>query len=261
MLKIGQVLEIKLRDRQGFDVWTSAVVTKYSDSIAIVTLDSYPHVDFSALSSRDDYVVSVNWFSHSLFHVTNGHIAGKLKEQVFGIKIDEASLVRHEYASIEDRLEIPYRTLEKAEYFAIRKTFAKHAPVQTLVPKYLENNDDIPAALLKFLGDINYKLDRILRIIESKDTTPMELNKNTVTSIVGGGYLVTSDAVEGEFYLVKCSLPVYPYREFYALGKGEMMPAGKIGIIFSFMQEEDREELIKFIFERQRTILKAQRNR
>lgn len=261
MLKIGQILEVKLRDRQGFDVWTSAVVTKYSDSIAIVTLDPYPHIDFSTLSSRDDYVVSIHWFAHSVFHVVTGHVAGKLKEQVFGIKMDESSLVRHEYASIEDRLEIPYRTLDKAEYFGIRNTFSKHTPVQTLVPKYLENNDDIPVALLKFLGDINYKLDRILRIIESKDSTPMELNKSSVTSTVGGGYLVTADAVEGGYYLVKCSLPVYPYREFYALGKGEVMPTGKIAIIFSYIQEEDREELIKYIFERQRTILKSQRNR
>ncbi|ADU65481.1 hypothetical protein LGV61_03730 [Desulfurispirillum indicum] len=258
MLSPGTQIELALRTVQGLELWCSATVDKVSESVVLVRLNTQIAMDYGNISSSEDYPVTVNVIDGEVLVTQEGRIAGKLRDEVYGIRlVGEAT--RHEYTSIEDRIKVHYKPLSEQEYYATRPEMRSYRTPQPNMPKYLDANDDIPQSLMKFIGDINYKLDRILNLLESHSSEKLVIKDFFHTSRVGGGFLIGEKGEVGSAYLLQIKIPIYPYHEFYAIGKGVPFSGGATGILFTYISEDDREELIKYVFERQREILKSKR--
>ncbi|MBB5021738.1 hypothetical protein [Desulfurispira natronophila] len=259
MIAKGTPLEIRFRDKQGKEIWCSATADKFSESVLVARLNIHIPLDYDSISTSEDYPVWVNYIDGDSLVSLEGRVAGKMRDQVYGIRIVRTEPDRHEYASLEDSMKVHYKMLDENDYFLMRQTLHNFRIAKPVMPKYLDASEEIPQALLKFLGDINHKLERILTILESSDSEKITMQDSFVTTRVGGGFLIGEQKLAEGYYIMRINIPIFPYHEFYAMGQGRQFSSGAAGILFTYIGEDDREELIKYVFERQREVLKSQR--
>lgn len=257
MLEIGTQTELCLDLHAPDHQWYPASVTKHRDDILILTIE-YPQSSQPPRIPEDNSSIIINWIDENTAHSAEGRVAGRLGADVLGIRIQPNSITRHEYAFIDTPLSIDARILDRTQYYAIRPELAR-AEKQQGIPKALENLDEISPALLRFLGDINHKLDRILDIIDCPDTQATDLDRQFHARQIGGGFFVGTGLPSESYAQLRVALPVYPYRTFQLLGITRQLDPEQIILIITWIRDEDREELIRYVFERQREALKAKR--
>ena len=192
---------------------------------------------------------------------------------------------RRKYYRIGDTLAIDYSVLSHQEYQR-EKEILKDQPsglrnlknkYANLVPEGLDIENfgggdvDVLRGLLKLIININEKVDLILSYLEKKeDLTLYKKPPQKITlSAEGIGFFIAEPVTVGTYMKVRVLLPQSPKIMISALGKVvriapkeiQGMKKFEVGIAFSDIHEDDQEAIIKYIFMRQRDMLRSQGSR
>jgi c-di-GMP-binding flagellar brake protein YcgR len=193
---------------------------------------------------------------------------------------------RRKYYRIQDKLAIEYELLSSEKYEQ-EKALLKSQPsgLRTLKNKYadflpqgldLENlgggDNETIRGLLKLVINIHEKVDLILSHLEKRGNlsiyqkTPQKIS----LSAEGIGFSVDEPVPLGSLIRLKILLPRSPQILIVALAKVvRMTPQGlegknaneanrfDVGITFTDIHEDDQEAMIKYIFRRQRDMLRS----
>jgi hypothetical protein len=124
-----------------------------------------------------------------------------------------------------------------------------------------ELNDRVIAECLRVL---NSKLDTIIRMLAFQSQEYSSLRLEPVNISAGGISATTADPIEcGDMVEIRLMLPTAPYVIFYVYGnvvrsepEGERL---RIWVYFTLIDEDIREQIVKYVFERQREILRKRR--
>lgn len=130
--------------------------------------------------------------------------------------------------------------------------------IKELLPLESKNNQ----VILKFLLEINNKLDRIIELIESKELNEGFLNVK-VLDISGGGLSFFSEErfLEGTNIFIEGEI-VESYHKILLTAIGSIKSVLKTekgfiyGANFESIDNDIKEEIIKFVFEKDRKIIK-----
>lgn len=115
------------------------------------------------------------------------------------------------------------------------------------------------------LNIINSKLDTIIRMLafQSKDYCSLQLEEVNISA--GGLSVATGELIEcGTLVEIQLMLPTAPYLILYIYGNVvRSEPEGernRVWVYFTLIDEDIREHIVKYVFERQREILRKKRN-
>jgi len=135
--------------------------------------------------------------------------------------------------------------------------------VKNIIPNESLNNQ----LVLKFLLEMNNKLDNIINLLKDKEISTDLISVNAV-DISGGGLSFFSKEIfdendiiylEGEIAESYYKIKLFLLCRIVSIVK---TPKGFIyGANFDNIDRETREEIIKFIFERERELIKGSKNR
>ena len=175
---------------------------------------------------------------------------------------------RRKYYRIIDTSAIEYQILSAKEYEAERKIFRDQlSGIRNLKNKYanfVPNELDVE-------NFINEKIDLIISYIEKKeDSSIYQKNPEKITLSAGGISFFISEPIPTDTYLkVRMLLPQSPKILMTTLGKvtritpqnAEGIKMFEVGVDFLDIHEDDQEAIIKYIFMRQRDMLRKQGER
>lgn len=159
-------------------------------------------------------------------------------------------------------LEIKVITREEAE----RLKDCYSIPWEGLTPldvKARLEHSDLPQPLVDVLLEVNRKLDLILSIVSSGEECRRVAGgewREVEISGTGLGFFWDKFLPPGTVLDIKFLLPTVPFRPIRALG--EVVRAeerrGKtwLGVKFTLLREEDREEIVRFTFLKQKELLR-----
>ncbi|MEN6437684.1 MAG: PilZ domain-containing protein [Syntrophobacter sp.] len=124
-----------------------------------------------------------------------------------------------------------------------------------------EPNDRILAECLRVL---NTKLDTIIRLLALQTADYSALRQEEVNISAGGlSTFVKENFQLGDMVEVRMMLPTSPYTIFYIYGNivkiDKECNRSKVSIEFTMIDEDIREHIVKYVFERQREILRKKR--
>lgn len=124
-----------------------------------------------------------------------------------------------------------------------------------------EHNDRVIAECLRVL---NSKLDTIIRMLAFQTKEYSSLRLELVNISAGGLTATTTDPIKcGDMVEMRLMLPTAPYVIFYIYGKVvRSEPEGqrlRIWVYFTLIDEDIREQIAKYVFERQREIIRKRR--
>ncbi len=165
------------------------------------------------------------------------------------------------YVRVDNILKVAYKKISQEEYNKYR------APViyeqifgeSFKVPEIEEVNLKL---LYKLIYQLNLKIDHILDILEDKTTKKYSLIKNEYINISGAGLRFTVDQAFsiGDIIALRIFLPLSTQTQIDVLGKITRVTKKKdrycIAVKFIELSEDDREMIIKYVFKRQREILR-----
>ncbi len=141
---------------------------------------------------------------------------------------------------------------------------------------HIEKEVDFDPVLVKILFYLDQKIDKMIanqeKILKKFDTTE-EVHDESATGecidISGSGVnmLVTEELNTGSLLELRIDPPINPKMQIILLGKLTRIcqPRDKedegfeVSVTFSAINEDDREDLIKYIFQRQREIIAARK--
>jgi len=192
---------------------------------------------------------------------------------------------RRKYYRITDTAAIEYQILSAKEYEAERKLFrdqvsgirnlknkyANFVPNELDVENFKGGDVDILRGLLKLIINMNEKIDLIISYIEKKeDLSIYQKNPGEITLSAGGiSFFISEPVPAGTYLKVKMLLPQSPKILITTLGKVARITSQEakgikmleVGVDFLDIHEDDQEAIIKYIFMRQRDILRNQAER
>lgn len=166
-----------------------------------------------------------------------------------------------EYSRVDATIPMEVRTVPEEERGGLRSrtsTESIAADLQSL-PEVADSE------LSECLKIINTKLDTIINMLTFQTRECCSLHLTCVNISAGGVRTVLTDAHRlGDFVEVKMMFPTLPYVVFYVYGdvvRCERLEDGRYqtSIEFTAIDEEIRDKIAKFVFERQREILRMKR--
>lgn len=116
--------------------------------------------------------------------------------------------------------------------------------------------------LYKLIYQVNLKMDHILDILEDKSSKKYTVSENEYVNISGAGIRFITDQAfsTGDIIAFRIFLPLAAQTHIDVLGKVIRVTAKKdkycVAAKFVELSEEDRETIIKYVFKRQREILR-----
>ncbi len=118
--------------------------------------------------------------------------------------------------------------------------------------------------LYKLIYQVNMKMDRILEILESKETGKRAFVESECTNISGSGMnLITNQRFAiGDIIAHRILLPIASQPHIYVLGKvtsivkSDAEKKYNVSLTFVDLPEEDQDLIIRYVFNRQRELLK-----
>ena len=173
---------------------------------------------------------------------------------------------QREHVRVDDVLKIDYRKISQQDYnecktkpeIIFEKTFGKVFEA----PKIENINLEL---LYKLIYHANLKIDRILNILESKDTERPESMSSESVDISGSGmkFIANQGFSVGDIIMLRVFLPLVSSQTWINI-LGEVVSATKSGIEnrydvtvnFKELSEIDREIIIGYVFKRQRELLR-----
>lgn len=192
----------------------------------------------------------------TLFNVTESKDLPEIKIQ----KVPTRENVR-----VDDILKIDYKKVSKDNY-------QKHQDEpEALFTNIFEESPEIPEVeevdnklLYELLYQTNLKLDRVLDILGEKEGEEYKTTDKELVNVSGSGIRFTSEQRSEIGDIVALRVPLYLVSQtrLNLLGKvvsvKEDVTPGKYNISVGFinLDEEDREKIIKYVFKRQRELLR-----
>ncbi len=166
-----------------------------------------------------------------------------------------------EYSRVDAYLPVAVRSLTGEEKLGARSRSSVESALtdQPALP-HIEDK-----ALSECLQIISSKLDTILKMLAFQAKGHNLLRFTNVNISAGGISIALEETYRtGEFLEVRLMLPTVPYNIFYVYGdvvKSEPV-GGKIFVFVEFTEidEDIREQIVKYVFERQRELIRKKRS-
>jgi hypothetical protein len=129
----------------------------------------------------------------------------------------------------------------------------------------LSSNSKLPPALVRFMINLDAKMDSILALLQKDNFDEFFPNKLMVVEVSASGVLVQSDDLQlGEYIELVMFLGEYPPR--IVSGIGRVLRPGKsrlnnriFAIQFTSLRDSDREEIVRFVFKEERERIRSQK--
>jgi len=175
---------------------------------------------------------------------------------------DEASFRSlREYSRADGHLPIDIRVVSEEE----RPLLRSHTSLETALTEHAEMPEPSDRVLAECIRILNAKMDSIIRMLafQTKDYCSLQIEEVNISA--GGLSTNTSgDFKSGDMVEIRLMLPTTPYTIFYIYGnvvKVEKIAEGRrrISVEFILIDEDIREQIVKYVFERQREILRKKR--
>ena len=165
-----------------------------------------------------------------------------------------------EYSRVNAYLPVQVRPVKQEDRENVRSRQSLESAM-TQQPEMPEVEDK---ALAECLQILNAKLDSIIRMLslENKDHEGLGLE---VVNISAGGISTFSRQPldENDFVEIRLMLPTSPFMVFYIYGTvikcAQECDKFRVTIEFTEIDEDIREQIAKYVFERQREILRKKR--
>jgi hypothetical protein len=191
---------------------------------------------------------------------------------------------KRNYVRVDDYLPFEYTLLEKDEFEKIEKDYiaktkainkmmdTSTTPVLRDIIDKIEEKEvvsDIDSVLMSMLINLDKKLDLIIDLLDQKGERKKRLKEKTKKiSLSGGGIKILTDNEfkRGDILELRIDLPLIPPVAIPALGEvarsektGDKEGGFKTAIKFKVIQEEDRDKIIHYVFQKQRELLRAKK--
>ncbi|MGC8493316.1 MAG: PilZ domain-containing protein [Syntrophobacteraceae bacterium] len=174
---------------------------------------------------------------------------------------DKPFLSMREYARATGYLPVSIRAVSEEE----REGLCSRIMVESVFPEHPELPEVEDRALATCLQILNSKLDSIIKMIAfHSNSKEMGLSK---VNISDGGLRIFSPAgyARDDFVEIRLMLPTAPSMTFYIYGKVvSSEPAGEsceLCIEFTDIDDDIAEQIAKYVFHKQREILRKKRSR
>ena len=178
-------------------------------------------------------------------------------------ELDEDKLYRslREYARVSAYLPIRMQPVLEEERQNLRSRIVVESAL-TEHPEMPEIEDEVLSTCLQIL---NSKLDSIIRMLAFPSGGPRELDFAKVNISAGG--LSTFSSVQyapDDFLEIRLMLPTAPFMIFYFYGKVVRCDAAcqeyELCVEFTEIDDDIREHIAKYVFQKQREILRKKRS-
>jgi len=169
------------------------------------------------------------------------------------------------HVRVNDILRVDYRKISQEDYencenkpeIIFKNIFGE--PLKA--PEIEEVNSEL---LYNLIYQANLKIDRILNILESRDTERYVSANNECVNISGSGmrFVANRSFLIGDVIALRVFLPLVSSTWINMLGKvassAESDPGNKYDVSVQFieMSESDREMIVRYVFKRQRELLR-----
>ena len=180
-----------------------------------------------------------------------------------------AEIERREFFRISDRLLLEFKEVSHQESLVLEKTLKG----PDLLPGPAASRaDGLPGEhsafrkneLYAYLASIDRKLDAIIELLSNRDDRFQSVYVDVTISGSGLKYCSTVKLEEGAYLELRMGLPSFPGRSLRALGRVvRVNPAGiedrdgwETAVTFAAMSEKDRDDLVCYIFSRERECLR-----
>lgn len=165
-----------------------------------------------------------------------------------------------EYSRVDGFLPVQIRVVEEEMRSSIRSRTSVESAL-TEHPEMPEPEDHVVAECLRVL---NSKLDTIIRMLAFQTRDYMSLKIEEINISAGGLSTFVNEAIgPGALVEIRLVLPTSPYIIFYIYGNVVKCEQARdrfmVSIGFTEIDEDIREQIAKYVFERQREILRKKR--
>jgi hypothetical protein len=179
------------------------------------------------------------------------------------LESDEDMLYRslREYSRVEAYLPVGIKRFSKEELGNARSRIVLESAL-TEHPEMPELEDEKLSACLQIL---NAKLDSIIRLLAFPSSGHKELEFELVNISAGGMALRSCEDFEvGDLVEIRLTVPTAPFMIFYIYGNVVRCDAAcqkyEVCVEFSEIDDDIREQIAKFVFHRQREVLRKKRS-
>ena len=178
---------------------------------------------------------------------------------------------RRENVRVKDRLQVSYKLIEPGDMLSetIAESFFPH--IWNKYPPYmsLEESDDAHSKLLPHIIELHRKVDILAELLahENRSKVEVPLEHDVCISASGVGLNIDEHSTPGQKIALCIVLPLIPPVNIFITGevtRSNMLESPsdcektifETGINFVSIKDDDREKLIKYIFKRQRDLLR-----
>ena len=178
-------------------------------------------------------------------------------------EIKATRVFHRKHVRVEDILKVAYKKIQQEDYNRYRykpESIYKSIFGESFKVPEIEKVD--LKLLYKLIYQVNLKMDRILDILESKSIKKYTVSENEYINISGAGIRFIADQAfsTGDIIAFRIFLPLAAQSQIDVLGKIIRVTKKKdkycIAAKFIELSEDDREMIIKYVFKRQREILR-----
>lgn len=175
--------------------------------------------------------------------------------------LEERSCEMRDYSRVDAFIPLQVRMVPREERAELRSKTAGEA-VSPLVHALPEIEDK---SLYECLSVLNRKLDAILNLLTNKDREPHALESKHVNISGSGMSFPTPDIYQlGEVLEIKLVLPTSGEDIYYVYGEVVKFDCCDEGhsiafVRFTVIDEDIRDRIVKFVFERQREEIRKKR--
>jgi PilZ domain len=182
----------------------------------------------------------------------------KYKEKKGQEEVEYRSL--REYSRVDGYIPIDIRLLSDEE----RLTARSRTSLENSLTQYDELPEPHEKALTDCLRILNAKLDTIIKLLAFQARDYGSLRHEDVNISAGGlSAFVAGDFQPGNMVEIRLMLPNAPYAVFYIYGLvvsiEEVVGRQLVSVEFTLIDDDIREQIVKYVFERQREILRQKR--
>jgi len=235
----------------GNKVRTKGYMKSSSDGVVVIKLD----IDGKkmTLPAGTDIYVSKNNIHYRVIDLENF-------PEVKAVRITQRGHVR-----VDDMLRVDYRKISQGDYENCEtkpEVIFKNVFGETLKAPEIEEAN--PELLYNLIYQANLKIDRILDILESRDTERYVSTGSECMNISGSGmrFVATRNFLIGDIIALRVFLPLVSRTWINVLGKvtssAESDSGNKYDVSVRFVElsESDREMIVGYVFKRQRELLR-----
>ncbi len=171
---------------------------------------------------------------------------------------------RREFVRIDDTIGLEATLVDPEEKKNVRaRELLIPAPLENIL---FENYETEDSKTLRYLAAINSKLDLLIKHLVFDDSSPEKFDSQKVNlSACGINFKMSGKPAKGDLVEIKMLLPGSPpvslctYAEILRADGPEENGQYAVGAEFVAMGEDIREEIVRYIFGRQRELLRAKR--